>query len=251
MSAGDRRRQRIPRAVKVGLLIAGGAIVIAVAAGAVFLYSVDNPGAPKLVSDDRIRVAAVGDSNTYGYGVLFDHCATNSYPAQLESMLGDRYQVLNYGLIGRTLLSSGDQPYTKSGFFKVSQQVEPGVVLIMLGTNDSKPSNWRPAAYRRQLVAFVQTYQRLSSHPRVYLLTPPVAAAHNQYAVDPDIVDQQVTPDVEAAAKTTGATLVDVHAATAKDLSHFKDGVHPDAFGYRVIARAVAAAMASPAAAQP
>src|SRR5579885_3646478 len=62
-------------------------------------------------ADDKIRVACVGDSITYGAGIKDrEH---NSYPAQLQKLLGDGYEVRNFGVNGRTLLSKGDLPYVK------------------------------------------------------------------------------------------------------------------------------------------
>jgi acyl-CoA thioesterase I len=96
----------------------------------------------------------------------------NSYPAQLQQLLGSKYQVLNYGLSGRTLLKSGDFPYWNSDFFKITREVDPDIVLIMLGTNDTKPKNWNSENYERDLVEFVNIYKNLPSHPTVYLMAP-------------------------------------------------------------------------------
>ena len=57
----------------------------------------------------RIKVACIGNSITYGYG-LPDR-ATQSYPVQLQKMLGESYQVENFGKSGATLLNKGHRPY--------------------------------------------------------------------------------------------------------------------------------------------
>lgn len=56
-----------------------------------------------------IRVACVGDSITYGSGIKVR--SGDSYPAQLATMLGDKWQVRNFGVGGATMLKSGDKPY--------------------------------------------------------------------------------------------------------------------------------------------
>ena len=101
----------------------------------------------------RIKVACVGDSITDGAG-LKDR-ATESYPGQLQQMLGDGFEVQNFGLGGRTLLERGDHPYTKSPKFEAALQFNPDVVIIKLGTNDSKSKNWN---HRR---SFIPDYLRL------------------------------------------------------------------------------------------
>ena len=59
--------------------------------------------------ENRIKVACIGNSITYGYG-LPDR-TTQSYPAQLQKMLGESYQVENFGKSGATLLNKGHRPY--------------------------------------------------------------------------------------------------------------------------------------------
>ena len=56
-----------------------------------------------LSAQQRIKVACVGNSITYGTG-LSDR-ATQSYPVQLQKLLGERYEVENFGKPGATLLN--------------------------------------------------------------------------------------------------------------------------------------------------
>ncbi len=52
----------------------------------------------------QIKVACVGDSITAGYGLA--NPGTQSYPAQLQTILGGGYTVENYGASGATGWSS-------------------------------------------------------------------------------------------------------------------------------------------------
>ena len=56
-----------------------------------------------------IRIACVGNSITYGSGIVPRD--KNSFPAQLQSMLGSGYRVMNFGVTGRTLLREDNHPY--------------------------------------------------------------------------------------------------------------------------------------------
>ncbi|MBR7042997.1 MAG: sialate O-acetylesterase, partial [Prevotella sp.] len=60
---------------------------------------------------EKIRVACVGNSVTYGMGV--ENREQNAYPVVLQSLLGDQYDVQNFGHSGSTLLNRGHRPYTK------------------------------------------------------------------------------------------------------------------------------------------
>jgi lysophospholipase L1-like esterase len=57
-------------------------------------------------------VACIGNSITYG--AFIANRDQNSYPAQPQAYLGDGYEVRNYGVSGRTLLTQGDYPYVKN-----------------------------------------------------------------------------------------------------------------------------------------
>lgn len=60
---------------------------------------------------ERYVVACVGDSITEGIGATSP--VLYSYPAQLQKLLGERYEVHNCGSGGTTLLKSGDFSYRK------------------------------------------------------------------------------------------------------------------------------------------
>src|SRR4051812_7771397 len=89
--------------------------------------------------DGKIKVACVGDSITFGAGIKDRD--KNSYPAQLQGLLGSGYEVKNFGVSGATLLKEGDKPYWKEKAFEAAKKFEPNIVIIKLGTNDSKPQN--------------------------------------------------------------------------------------------------------------
>ena len=118
-----------------------------------------------------VKVACIGNSITYG--AFIANRDQNSYPAQLQAYLGDGYEVRNYGVSGRTLLTQGDYPYVKTKEYIESQNFQPDIVLIKLGTNDTKPQNWK---YKDEFMAdyqhLIDSYKALNSHPRIILLTP-------------------------------------------------------------------------------
>jgi len=120
---------------------------------------------------EPIRIACVGDSITYGAGI--ENRDTNSYPAQLQTLLGDTYKVGNYGVSGRTLLKMGDKPYWKHKNYKKALSFNPDIVIIKLGTNDIKPKNWKhKGEFTTDLTALVTSFQNLSSKPTVLLANP-------------------------------------------------------------------------------
>ncbi len=56
----------------------------------------------------KTKIACVGDSITFGSGI--PNREKLSYPAQLSALLGDDYEVRNFGVSGATMLENGDKP---------------------------------------------------------------------------------------------------------------------------------------------
>jgi lysophospholipase L1-like esterase len=184
-----------------------------------------------------IKIAAVGDSITWGAGASSQ--STNSYPAQLQTLLGSSYQVGNYGHSGATMLKQGDTPYWNTPQYIGSQNFKPNVVVIMLGTNDSKPWNWQyKSAFISNYEEMIGVYRGLSSHPTVYINLPPPAWS-NSYSIDGTVIQNEVIPMIRQVSSDTGAPIVDVNTPFLSSSSLFPDGVHPNDEGANQIARLV------------
>ena len=94
-----------------------------------------------IARETPVKIACIGNSITYG--AFIPNREKNSYPAQLQAYLGKDYEVRNFGVSGSTLLSKGDFPYINTHAYMDSQKFLPDIVLIKLGTNDTKPQNWK------------------------------------------------------------------------------------------------------------
>ncbi|MBE6337127.1 MAG: hypothetical protein E7066_10735 [Lentimicrobiaceae bacterium] len=81
-------------------------------------------------SQDKIKVACIGNSVTYGYG--HENPDSTSYPSQLAVMLGDDYEVGNFGKSGATLLRKGHRPYNEQQEFKKALEFAPDIAIIHL-----------------------------------------------------------------------------------------------------------------------
>ena len=142
--------------MKMVLIVLSILIVAVIGIGYGFIRSLLYPDA-LVTGNGSKNVICVGDSITYGQGVLGSR-KTDTYPAILADLLGDDYKTINYGLCNRTLLSTGNMPYTNEKFAEESLAEDAEIVIIMLGTNDSKPDNWNPKQYENEYTTFVQNY---------------------------------------------------------------------------------------------
>jgi lysophospholipase L1-like esterase len=189
------------------------------------------------------KVACVGDSITVGVGGT----AAGSFPTRLGQRLGAAYQVRNFGVSGTTLLKRGNLPYWNSPVFPASDAFAPDIVLIMLGTNDSKPANWAmKAAFEGDYQEMIAHYRALPSHPTVYAVLPPPAFGPNPYMIRGPIIGMEVVPATKKAAADTTTPTIDVFTALINASGDFPDNVHPNNAGNEKIAAAIYQALAMP-----
>lgn len=186
---------------------------------------------------DTVRIACIGNSITYGSGIK--NRSTDSYPAQLGRLLGDKCNVVNFGLGGRTLLNKGDRPYMKESLFKKSLEFNPHIVIIKLGTNDTKPFNWKYSSeFKGDLTTMINSYKNLPSKPVIYLCYP-AKAYFADWGINDTTIVNEVIPFIKEVAKSSKSKIIDLHAATSNMPENFPDKIHPNATGAGIMAKVV------------
>jgi lysophospholipase L1-like esterase len=192
-----------------------------------------------------IKVACIGDSITYGAGVT--NQMTQSYPALLQEFLGSGYLVRNYGVSGTTMLKNGDNPYWDQSYFRTSANWAPAIVVIQLGTNDSKAWNWNSygSKFLSDYKDMIDHYRQLSSHPKIYVSLPPHIYTNPGYGIDGNVLESQIIPLIRQAANESdpAVPIIDVNSATFNMPDYYPDSVHPNERGSLVIAEVVANAI--------
>lgn len=190
-------------------------------------------------AEEPVRVACVGDSITYGARIADRE--TNSYPAQLGRMLGDGYLVENFGVSGATLLRKGNKPYWKTTQFQPAHAFKPDVVIIKLGTNDSKPDNWKhKGEYVADYVALIESFRALPSKPVVWICYPVPAYSDREGRISGKVVAEEVLPLIDEVAKQADVKIIDLYSALSGKPELFPDTVHPNAEGAKIIAESMA-----------
>ena len=198
-------------------------------------------GFPAVIRAEKtLKVACVGNSITYGAGIVGRE--NNSYPAQLQQLLGEGYLVENFGHNGATAASWGDYPYTDMPEFERSKEFAPDIVLLKLGTNDTKPQNWRGAEpFAAELGRLADTYRNLPSHPQVIVLTPVRCFLTEEGTISPQKIAGEVRPAVEKLACERGLGIINLFNLFGDrwDATLMPDRLHPSAIGAGMIARKV------------
>lgn len=183
-----------------------------------------------------IRVACIGDSITKGFTLL--NPQRDSYPAILQMMLGDNYEVRNFGVNNASARYDADTPYVKSRAYQKSLEWNPNIVLIMLGSNDTKRRNWGPIIFRNDYIKLVNSYQSLTTSPKIYLIAP--IRIHRIMGIPlmglyPETMENGVRPAIEQIAKDMQLPYINLKELFS-DSSYCIDGVHPQREGTRLIA---------------
>jgi acyl-CoA thioesterase I len=194
------------------------------------------------------HIACVGDSITAGTGA--SSMATN-YPSDLQRLFGSAVVVKNFGHSGATLLSTGDKPYTAQPEYTsaTSFVVSAGAsslpdVIIMLGTNDSKPANWNTTSGTRvqqfitDYAALIDHFTSLATPPAVYLALP-LSALTNTYTISGALIESDIIPAIKQVAMQKGLATIDLNGPTAAHPEYLTDGVHPNDNGYEIVAQAM------------
>ncbi len=189
------------------------------------------------------KVACVGDSITWGFTIL--NPARHGYPAVLQHLLGDGFEVRNFGYNDAAARFDADTPYVRKRVYRESLEWEPDIVLLMLGTNDTKPWNWDPEVFRRDYARIVDSYLELPSHPRVVLVAPiRIFRVINMpiLVLNPDVLEEGVRPAIREIAERKGLQLVDLHDLF-DSARYCRDGIHPQRRGARMLAETLSAAI--------
>ncbi len=187
------------------------------------------------------RIACVGDSITFGAAIK--DRVKNCYPAQLGRMLGEKFEVRNFGVNGATLLKKGDKPYWKLKAYANARDFQPEIVVIKLGTNDSKPRNWKhKEEYFADYMELIESFRKLGSKPVVWLCYP-VPAYPGRWGITDKVMKEEVMPRLDEVAKKSGCKVIDLYSALSDKKEMFPDLVHPNAKGATLIAEAVSSAI--------
>lgn len=186
----------------------------------------------------RVKVACVGNSITEGVGS--GDSDMYSYPARLQQLLGtEHYRVRNYGKSGHTLMSSADRPWIKTDRYCDLKMWKPEIVIVKLGTNDSKPINKGhiQSDFHRDLLALVDSFQTMPSVKQIFLCTPTPCVQDNRYNIDGEVISRQIVPIIQSVAAERHLRLIDLHSALTGHTNFFPDHVHPNREGAALIAK--------------
>jgi lysophospholipase L1-like esterase len=188
------------------------------------------------LSVSAAKIACVGNSITYGYGLTDrEH---QCYPSVLQGLLSTEHTVMNFGTNGCTMLKNGNKPYWDDINFKASTEFKPDIVIIMLGTNDAKPFNWsHKDEFAADYLSLIEHYRKFGAH--VYLAVPAPVYGQGNFSIDPEIIKNEVVPLIRKIATDANTPVIDIFQTLNGKPEYFPDNVHPNVDGASLIAKAI------------
>ncbi len=187
-----------------------------------------------------IKIACIGDSVTAGY--LLGNAGSESYPSQLQLMIGDKYEVKNFGNSGATLLKKGHKPYYKTKEFTDAIAFNPDIAIIHLGLNDTDPRNW--PNYKDDFDAdynwLIDTLKKQNPEIKIYICRlSPIFNEHPRFKSGTRDWYWQIQSHIETIAKANQVGLIDLHEKLYRRPDLFPDALHPTKEGATNIAKTV------------
>ena len=187
-----------------------------------------------------IKVACVGNSVTYGFGI--EDREVNSYPAQLQRLLGDGYEVRNFGRSGATLSRRGHRPYHLTEEYQQAMAFAADKVVIHLGLNDTDPRNW--PNYRDQFVSdyltLINAFREVNPDCEIWVCRmTPIFHGHSRFKSGTRDWFWQIQRKIEAVAASAHTGLIDFHPRLYQRPDLMPDNLHPNAEGAGFLAQAV------------
>jgi lysophospholipase L1-like esterase len=183
----------------------------------------------------KTKISAIGASTTQGSGAP----AGQSYPDQLQKLLGPAYEVRNFGKSGAGALRAGDPTYWNSAEQRAAAAFAPDIVINWLGGADSKAASWdaHKGEFLGDYKAMIKYFQDLPSRPKIISLMS--IALRDDAGVRKAVLEAEVNPLQRQGALEMGSRFIDTKAIVDGHPEYFADGVHLKAIGYAAIAKAV------------
>lgn len=199
-------------------------------------FDIDEDGIMRVSAP--IKIACVGNSITEGYGNSSQRAA---WPAQLERLLGDGYQVGNFGKSGYCMGKKTDYSYWTTSNFTNAKNMNPDILIIALGTNDADPRRWDVTGgeFKQDYLDMIEAFRANGRNPILYCtLAPPIfpTATSNQNKY----IEQKLIPIVKEIAAEQNAYILDYHTPMMSHKEAFPDNVHPNDAGAILLAEIAA-----------
>ena len=196
------------------------------------------------VAGGKIKIACVGNSVTWGMTIIDRE--KNCYPAQLQKMLGDKYEVRNFGHSGTTLLQHGHRPYVDQQEYQDALNFKADLIIIHLGLNDTDPRNWPEYSeeFNADYIRLIDSFRQANPKAKIWIcLMTPIFDRHPRFESGTRDWHAQIQKHIRQVATATRVPLIDLNTPLYSRPDLLADAIHPNAEGAKIIAETVYGAL--------
>ena len=193
---------------------------------------------------ERIKIAFVGDSITYGAGV--SDRATKSFAGIIAKATSDKYHAINFGVSATSALYSAKTPYFQTEAYASALEFNPDILHIMLGTNDIKNENWDlgKGNFKLDYKKIVDSFKAINPNLKIVVGIPPRIHKENVFGErNPQILEEEGIPLIYEVAEEINATVANYFDPTKDKPEYFPDFLHPNDEGHKIMADIALAAI--------
>lgn len=188
-------------------------------------------------------VAIIGDQITMGEKLK--NPETQGFPAKLATLLGERYILKTFAVEDATILRKGNRPIIKdTTIYDAIRYFEPDIVVINLGTNDTKIRNWWRYGdnFTADYESFIDTLVQLTDSSRI-MVCRPTRIFDNYKTINDSCMQAGVLPAIDSVVVWKRVEVIDLHGITQHRGDLFTKGVYPKPLANRIIAELIADAI--------
>lgn len=186
------------------------------------------------------NVACVGNSITEGYGIDW---GVKKYPDHLQDLMQPGDSVANFGTSGKMFYKESGESYWVQGKIKEALAFPADIVVIELGTNDSKLFyftyyNVTVDMLKPSYEDLLDTFAHLPTSPKIYATLQPYSNNVEWGIMDTSIV-KYINPLIKETAIEKGVNIIDLHTLFKTPDWFLADSVHPNTKGAQELAKIV------------
>jgi len=183
-----------------------------------------------------IKIACIGDSITEGAGLVSQ--SKNGFPVKLNELLGKGFSVLNCGQSAATMLKMSDYSYWNTNEFSNVFAFNPDVVVIALGTNDSKDFNWDSDRFTQDYQSMIHLLKSSNLNLKIFLCLQPPAFSH-AWGINDSTIRNGVNPIIQKIASDNKLVCIDLYTPLRNHPKFFPDSIHLNEVGTNMMAEII------------
>lgn len=186
------------------------------------------------VPSTKTKVACIGDSLTRGY-LLED---AQSYPAQLQQLLGAQYEVRNFGHTSSYVIDDGPVEYRNTEDYTAAIQYDADILIFMFGSNDVGAYNFTPLYFQSQYRELIDSFRQTKKHPKIYLIIAP-----DSRDLHFGLIQQTIQPVMTLGQQLPATVINPYYLFLGHPEDYLSDGLHLTGTAYGKLAKLVYQAM--------